>query len=188
MSIAEIFLIAVGLSMDAFAVSIGNGMVLKAKRKCLLAALLCGAFQAAMPLIGYIVGSAAEGLICRFDHWVALLALGFIGGKMLLEAVGDLRRGEGSVAAKEPSCGMLVVQAVATSIDALVVGVSLAAVGASIAAASSIIGAVAFAICLVGVLFGRRLGSLFGAKAAAAGGVILLLIGIKTFAEHTLLI
>ncbi len=190
MSTAEIFLIAVGLAMDAFAVSIGNGIVLKSRKKCVLAAALCGVFQAAMPFIGYIVGAAAQGLISRWDHWIALLALGFIGGKMFAEAITDLRKQNEDVIAEpinEPTFALLVMQAVATSIDALVVGVSLAAVGANIASASTIIGITAFVICLGGVFFGRRLGSLFGTRAAAFGGVVLLLIGIKTFAEHTLL-
>lgn len=188
MSAAELIMIAIGLSMDAFAVSISNGMVIKNKAKCILYAALCGAFQAIMPLIGYILGSAAAVLISRFDHWVALIALGVIGGKTLIEAISELRKKDGSSAVREPSVGMLIMQAIATSIDALIVGVSLAALGTDIAVSSAAIGAVTFCLCLVGAFFGRRLGSSFGTKSAAVGGVILLLLGIKTFIEHTLLI
>ncbi len=188
MSLAEIFLIGLCLSMDAFAVSIGNGTVMKRRYRCLLFAALCGAMQAVMPMAGYYFGAMFEELISRFDHWIALLALGTIGIKAAAEAVCELRSGsEEQSSLHEPSFAVMMVQSAATSVDALLMGVGLAAVGADILTAAAVIGTVTFLLCLGGGLFGRRLGRRFGAKASVAGGIVLLLIGVKIFAEHTLL-
>ena len=186
MSLAEIFLIGLCLSMDAFAVSIGNGTVIKRRYRCVLFAALCGAMQAVMPMIGYYFGAVFEGYISRFDHWIALLALGTIGIKAAAEAVCELRSEEHD-SIREPSFGALLLQSAATSVDALLMGVGLAAVGADILTSAAVIGTVTFLLCLVGGLFGRRLGKRFGAKASVVGGIVLLLIGVKIFAEHTLL-
>lgn len=187
MSYVELIMIAAGLSMDAFAISISNGIVLKSKAKCILSAVLCGAFQALMPFIGYILGSVTTTLISRFDHWIALIALCSIGIKTLTESLSVLHKKDDSSVVKEPSVGMLIMQAIATSIDALIVGISLAALSADITISSATIGIVTFCLCFVGVFFGRKLGDKFGERAAIAGGVILILLGIKTFIEHTLL-
>lgn len=187
MGLVELFLIAVGLSMDAFAVSISDGIVMKNRRRGVLAALLFGVFQAGMPVAGYFLGSAFAELIAKYDHYIALVVLGFIGGKMIVESIGELRaknsdeQGEG---VKEPSFGGLIMQAIATSIDALVVGVSFAAIGVDIVPAALFIGIVTFVICIAGFFGGRKFGQLFGAKASILGGAVLVGIGLKTFIQH----
>ncbi len=187
MSLIELFLIAVGLSMDAFAVSISNGTVIRNKKKAAFAALMFGVFQAGMPLIGYFLGSAFAEFITRYAPIIALGVLGFIGGKMIVESIGELRgkggeNGESSI--KEPNIGTIMIQAVATSIDALVVGVSFAAMSVQIVPAVCFIGVVTFAISLVGVFGGVKFGQLLGAKASLMGGIVLVCIGLKTFIEN----
>lgn len=186
MTFAELFLIAVGLSMDAFAVSIGNGTVIRKKRKAVFAAFMFGVFQAGMPIIGYLLGSAFAELIKSYAPFIALGVLGFIGGKMIVESISELRgKGGGSdTALKEPGIGTIMLQAVATSIDALVVGVSFAAIGADIVPAVCFIGAVTFTISLVGVFGGVKFGQLLGAKASLIGGLVLVAIGVKTFVQN----
>lgn len=187
MTFVELFLIAVGLSMDAFAVSIGNGTVIKRKRKAVFAALMFGIFQAGMPVIGYFLGSAFAEFIKSFAPLIALGVLGFIGGKMVIESIGELRRKGGSdeeSTLKEPGIGTIMIQAVATSIDALVVGVSFAAMSVEIAPAVCFIGVVTFVISLVGVFGGVKFGQLLGAKASLIGGIVLVAIGVKTFVQN----
>lgn len=187
MGLAELFLIAVGLSMDAFAVSISDGIVMKNRRRGVLAALLFGLFQAGMPVAGYFLGSAFAELISRYDHYIALVVLGFIGGKMIWESIGELRADkadEPTEGVREPTFGGLILQAVATSIDALVVGVSFAAIGVDIVPAALFIGIVTFVICIAGFFGGRKFGQLFGAKASILGGAVLVCIGLKTFIQH----
>ncbi|MBP1543652.1 MAG: manganese efflux pump [Oscillospiraceae bacterium] len=189
MTFAELFLIAVGLSMDAFAVSIGNGTVIKRRRKAVFAALMFGVFQAGMPLIGYFLGAAFAELIKSYAPLIALGVLGIIGGKMIVESIAELRSkgsDSGDTLIKEPGIGTIMIQAVATSIDALIVGVSFAAVGADILPAVSFIGVVTFVISLVGVFGGVRFGQLLGAKASLLGGAVLVAIGIKTFVQSLL--
>ncbi len=188
MSIWELFLIAAGLSMDAFAVSISDGMVIKEKKTGVFAALMFGVFQGIMPIIGYFLGYGFAELVNLYDHIIALGALGFIGGKMAVESVMELKNGGSGETAviKEPSAAAILLQAGATSIDALIVGVSFAAIGVRIFPAAAFIALVTFFICLLGVLGGRKFGSLFGAKASLAGGLILIAIGVKTFLQHTL--
>ncbi len=186
MSLIELFLIAVGLSMDAFAVSISNGTVIRNKIKAAFAALMFGVFQGGMPLIGYFLGSAFAEFITKYAPIIALGVLGFIGGKMIVESIGDLRgKGEdGESAVKEPGIGTIMIQAVATSIDALVVGVSFAAMSVQIVPAVCFIGVVTFVISLVGVFGGVKFGQLLGAKASLIGGIVLVCIGLKTFIEN----
>ncbi len=186
MTFAELFLIAVGLSMDAFAVSIGNGTVIKKKRKAVFAAFMFGVFQAGMPLIGYFLGSAFADIIKSYAPIIALGVLGFIGGKMIVESIGELRhKGEDKESSiKEPSIAAILIQAIATSIDALVVGVSFAAIGVDIVPAVCFIGVVTFLISLVGVFGGVKFGQLLGAKASLIGGIVLVAIGVKTFVQN----
>ena len=186
MTFAELFLIAVGLSMDAFAVSIGNGTVIKKKRKAVFAAFMFGVFQAGMPLIGYFLGSAFADIIKSYAPIIALGVLGFIGGKMIVESIGELRhKGEDKESSiKEPSIAAILIQAIATSIDALVVGVSFAAIGVEIVPAVCFIGVVTFLISLVGVFGGVKFGQLLGAKASLIGGIVLVAIGVKTFVQN----
>ncbi len=192
MGIIELLLIAVGLSMDAFAVSIGNGLSMKKSdiKAALAIALSFGLFQALMPTAGYFLGSAFEEVIKKFDHYIALIFLGFIGGKMIYDGIKEIREHNKNEKADDEgfklNFGTLLIQAVATSIDALIVGVSFAALpGVNIWAAVTIIGVTTFAISLVGVFFGKKFGQLLGIKAEIFGGIILVGIGLKVFIEHT---
>ena len=186
MSIIELFLIAVGLSMDAFAVSISNGTVIRNRKKAVFAAVMFGVFQAGMPLIGYFLGSAFAEFITRYAPIIALGVLGIIGGKMIVESIGDIRNKdkEQESSLKEPGIGAIMIQAVATSIDALVVGVSFAAMSVQIVPAVCFIGVVTFIISLVGVFGGVKFGQLLGAKASLMGGIVLVCIGLKTFIQN----
>ncbi len=186
MTILEIILIGVGLSMDAFAVSITNGLCctnLK-KRQMFYIALCFGVFQGAMPLIGYFLGKAFEKYICTFDHWIALVLLGYIGGKMIFDAV----KGEEDAGEFQLTLKTLLTQGIATSIDALAVGVSFAALpNVNIWSSAGIICCTTFAFSLVGVVFGKKVGSKLGSRAQLVGGIILVCIGIKIFVEHMFL-
>lgn len=193
MGLAELFLIAVGLAMDAFAVSIGNGLSMKkgSPKAALAIAVSFGLFQAGMPLAGYFLGSAFEDAIKQFDHYIALIFLGFIGGKMVYDGIKEIREKKKGTDKEEEkpfklSFGTLMIQAVATSIDALIVGVSFAALpNVNIWAAVVLIGIITFAISLTGVFFGKKFGQLLGSRAEIFGGLILVAIGLKVFIEHT---
>lgn len=182
MNIAEFVLIGIGLAMDAFAVSVTNGMCTKGKR--LLGALSCGLvfglFQGAMPSIGYALGMTFSGIIEKADHWIALALLGFIGVNMII----DSRKGDSEEKFYNISAGLLFIQGLATSVDALAVGVSFAALGANIVAAAGIIAAITFAISFAGFFIGSKAGDFLCGKAELAGGLILTAIGLKIFAEH----
>lgn len=187
MGIAELLLIAVGLSMDAFAVSVTNGLCLKnVNIKWTLGMGLCfGLFQGAMPTIGYFLGSTFSDYISALDHYIALILLGFIGGKMLIDAIKNkdehLEKSDASI-----SLGMLMVQGVATSIDALAVGVSFAMLpNISIVMAAGFIALITFFLSVAAVFVGKKFGSLLNNKAQIIGGIILIAIGVKIFVEHT---
>lgn len=195
MGFAELFLLAVGLAMDAFAVSIGNGLSMKKNdpKAALAIALSFGLFQALMPTAGYFLGSAFETVISSFDHYIALIFLGFIGGKMIYDGIKELRESkkEGAESREKEekkfklSFGALMIQSVATSIDALIVGVSFAALpNVNIWTAVLLIGVITFAISLVGVFSGKKFGQLLGSRAEVFGGLILVGIGLKVFIEH----
>ncbi len=189
MSFIELFLIAAGLSADAFAAAVADGLNITRRRKAFLIAFMFGLFQALMPLVGYALGMSFARYINAFDHFLALGVLGFIGGKMIIESIGELRGGEKpSAESRELGFPVILAQAAATAIDALMVGVSFAAIGVKILPAAAFIGAVTFCISLGGALGGRRLGMRLGVGAGAelAGGIVLAAIGIKTFLEHTL--
>ncbi len=185
--------IAVGLSMDAFAVSITNGAITK---KVTLAfamklALCFGVFQAAMPMLGWMVGKAGEHFISTVDHWVALLLLSFIGIQMIAESRKKAHCGEYGKQ-DDISLRKLIALAVATSIDALITGIILpTAVGAStipfLLLSIGIIGLITFLICLVGVYIGHKFGILCSSKAEVIGGIVLVGIGLKIFIEHVFL-
>lgn len=182
MSLGELFLISVGLSMDAFAVSICKGLATGRAKPSHMAVtgLYFGGFQALMPLIGYLLGVNFESLITQFDHWIAFILLGLIGINMIRES---REKDEDELNADFGPRAMLPL-AVATSIDALAVGVTFAFLRVNIAPAVSFIGATTFVLSAVGV----KLGSVFGAKykspAELAGGVILVLMGVKILLEH----
>ena len=182
MSISELLLIAVGLSMDAFAVSICKGLATKkvGVKHMLIVGLWFGGFQALMPLIGYFLGSTFEEYITRFDHWVAFVLLALIGGNMIREALsGEEEKANDSLGVRE-----MLTLAVATSIDALAVGVTFALLpGVNIAAAVSFIGVITFVISAAGIKVGNAFGTKCKSKAELAGGVILIL-GLKILLEH----
>lgn len=186
MSVVELIFVALGLSADAFAVAVADGLSLKRRRNALLIAFLFGLFQALMPLGGYLLGSGLAAYITEFDHFLALGVLGVIGGKMIVESVRELIGGEDVVEIKKLGFPELLLQAVATSIDAFMVGVSFAAIRIQIVPAAVIIGAVTFGLSLTGAVGGKRLGERLGSKAGLAGGIVLVIIGVKTFLEHIL--
>ncbi|MDR0821104.1 MAG: manganese efflux pump MntP family protein [Oscillospiraceae bacterium] len=181
--ILQTAVIGVALSMDALAVSAANGMALsplKLRHAFIVAAIFAVA-QAIMPLLGYLLGSLFAATIERFAPWVALICLGVIGTKMFIDS---LKHHDDKAAKSVLSPVALAVQAVATSIDALVVGVSFPAMGlhgANAFAAVGIIGAVTFIICFVGALLGKKFGSLLGSKAGLIGGTVLVAVGVKLF-------
>lgn len=185
MSFGELMLLAVGLSMDAFAVSICKGLAMK--KATLKAGLTCGiwfgGFQAIMPLIGYFLGTLFADAIQTIDHWVAFVLLVLIGANMLKEAIKQ-DDGEDKPNA-DLSIRTMFIMAVATSIDALAVGISLAMAGnVNIVTAVLLIGLFTCAFCTVGVKIGNVFGSKFEDKAQIAGGVILILLGTKILLEH----
>lgn len=186
MGFAELFLIGVGLSMDAFAVSVCKGLNMRGKvniKHAGVIALFFGGFQALMPLVGYFLGIGFEKYITKIDHWIAFLLLGFIGGKMIVEAIKEWnaedKQEEDKLDIKE-----LTILAVATSIDALAVGITFAFLSVNIWSAISIIGVTTFVLSIIGVVIGNKFGSRYKSKAELAGGIILVLMGIKILLEH----
>jgi len=184
MDVVEIVLIALGLAMDALAVSVVNGMTAKELRtkNALKMATFFGSFQAFMPVIGWAVGLSLIDLISGLDHWVAFGLLGLIGCKMIYEAV---KREVGKDRSASLGVYVLLVLALATSIDAFVVGVSFAFLKmASIAIPVIAIGAVTFLLSFVGASVGNRIGRFLGRKVEIFGGLILISIGLKILIEH----
>lgn len=186
MSFFEIFMIGVGLSMDAFAVAICKGLNMRKleKLQTLVIALFFGGFQALMPFIGWLLGKQFEEYITSFDHWIAFVLLAFIGGKMIWDVFHDKEEencceGNGKLDIKE-----LFMLAIATSIDALAVGISFAFLQVNIAFAVSLIGCTTFVISAAGVFIGHKFGNKYEDKASLAGGIILILIGLKILLEH----
>ena len=182
MSIWELFVIAVGLSMDAFAVAVCKGLsVCRVKpRHALITGAYFGGFQAMMPLVGYLLGSQFQQQIESIDHWVAFVLLGLIGGNMIRESFG-----------KEEECcnasfgpRAMLPMAVATSIDALAVGITFAFLKVNIGAAVSFIGVITFALSAIGVLLGHIIGERNKAYAERIGGIVLILMGLKILLEH----
>lgn len=188
MGFATIFLIAVSLAMDAFAVSISNGIAVKnfSLKNGIVVAAYFGAFQFFMPVIGWMLGLSVKSYIEAFDHWIAFGLLLIIGGNMIKEALSNEDdKTEGASSAEAFLSGKrLVFQAIATSIDALAVGISFAVLEVNIWFSSAVIGIVAFVISLFGGCLGKRLGLMFKDKAELFGGVILIGIGAKILMEH----
>ena len=183
MGITELFLIAVGLSMDAFAVSVCKGLStgwLKPHHYLAVGAWF-GGFQALMPAIGYLLGSSFEKYITRYDHWIAFILLAFIGGNMLKE--GFSKESENVNSSFRPSA--MAVLAVATSIDALAVGITFALLpDVNIFAAVLFIGIITFVLSCIGLKIGNVFGLKYKSRAEIAGGAILILIGLKILLEH----
>lgn len=186
MSLIELIILAVALAMDAFAVSICKGLCMRTVnyRHSVIICLVFGFFQALMPTIGWLLGTRFSMYITEFDHWIAFALLAFIGGKMLYECFTD---------EEEQSCRIenvldvkeLIILAVATSIDALAAGITLALFPEmNILFSVSLIGIITFFICFAGVIIGNKFGIKYKSKAEIAGGVVLILLGIKILLEH----
>ena len=177
-----VFLIAVGLAMDAFAVSLCKGLAMGKPdiRQMLIVGIWFGGFQALMPVIGYYLGTSFYSYITDFDHWIAAGLLWLIGLNMIRESLSS----EEEQMDASLSLRTMLVLAVATSIDALAVGISLAMEGGGIAASAVMIGVVTFAISAAGVRLGGMFGDRYGRRAELVGGLILVVIGVRILAEH----
>lgn len=182
MSIWELFIIAVGLSMDAFAVSICKGLSVKKLRPkhAAITGLYFGGFQCAMPLIGYFLGIQFKQFIISIDHWIAFILLGLIGANMIREAFGN----DDEELNDSFNLRTMVPLAVATSIDALAVGVTFACLDVSIVPAASFIGVTTFILSAIGIKIGNVFGARYKSKAELAGGIVLVFMGIKILVEH----
>ena len=184
MSLLELFLIAVGLSMDAFSVSVCKGLTTKrfSWRMALVCGLWFGFFQALMPTIGYFLGAQFQEMIEAYDHWIAFGLLFLIGTNMIREAVwGKKEEGESSGSLDFKTMFLL---AIATSIDALAVGVSFACIQVKLCSSVAIIGITTFLFSILGVKIGHLFGSKYEKSAGIFGGIILILIGLKILLEH----
>ena len=181
MSFIELFLIAVGLSMDAFAVSVCKGLSVKrlSPKHALLVGIYFGGFQFLMPVIGYLLGFRFEHIITNIDHWIAFVLLAFIGGSMIKESFGKSEELNDDFSFKT-----MLMMAVATSIDALAVGITFAFLSVRILPAAGLIGITTFIISGSGIYIGNVFGAKYKSKAELAGGVILILIGVKILLEH----
>ena len=181
MTFTELFLLAVGLAMDAFAVSVCKGLALPRidLKKALAAGLWFGGFQALMPLLGYLLGSRFASYIADFDHWIAFVLLALIGGNMIRESFGDEEEADASFGLRA-----MLPLALATSIDALAVGLTFAFLSVRVLPAVTLIGVVTLVISTAGVKLGNLFGARFRGKAEFAGGLILILLGVKILLEH----
>jgi putative Mn2+ efflux pump MntP len=185
MNLLTVLLIALGLSIDCFAVAISTGIALKCfrVRYALRVGIFFGGFQAIMPVIGWFAGLSFKTYIESFDHWIAFGLLALIGGKMIYEAL-LLEEAEKSC---DPNNLLLITGlAIATSIDALAVGVSFSILNIAIITPVILIGIVSFIMAFSGMYIGDRFGDIFGKKVEIAGGVVLILIGLKILIEHLL--
>ncbi len=185
MELITIIVIAVGLAMDAFVVSIVSGSAYKQLhvKHALRMALFFGAFQAFMPLIGSLAGLSFKDYIADYDHWVAFALLAAVGGKMIYESFKIRSVGENS---NPSNIFVLLVLSVATSIDALAIGITLSLITSSIVLAVTIIGLITFTLSYAGVLIGKRFGHFFENRIEALGGLVLIGIGVKILCEHLL--
>ena len=190
MSFIELAILAVGLSMDAFAISVCKGLSLKKAglRECCIAGAWFGGFQALMPLIGFFLGMTFEKYITAFDHWIAFVLLGIIGANMIKESLSkEEEEDECGCCENSMAAGKMFVMALATSIDALAVGITFAFLLKTTAAlvfAIVMIGVTTFVLSGVGVRIGNIFGSRLKSKAELVGGIILVLLGIKILLEH----
>lgn len=184
MGTIELFIAAIALSMDAFAVAMCKGLAMKHIRwgQVGLIALFFGGFQALMPLLGWLLGRSFDHYIIAYDHWIAFVLLSFIGGKMIWEAMhGSDQDDKDSDALR---IGELFLLAIATSIDALAIGVTFAFLQVQILPSVLLIGATTFALSAVGALAGHMFGAHMMKKAEVGGGIVLVLIGVKILLEH----
>jgi manganese efflux pump family protein len=185
MSFFEVLLMAVGLAMDCFAVSLGIGTTGYANnpRSLFRLSYHFGLFQALMPVLGWVVGTQVSSLVSSFDHWIAFGLLAFVGVRMIRSGLDS----EGESHTKDPSRGgTLVMLSVATSIDAFAIGLTLAMLQVNILYPSAVIGLVTGVLSLIGLLLGNRLGLKFGKRMEVIGGVLLILIGFRVLLSHIL--
>jgi manganese efflux pump family protein len=185
MSFPEVLLIALGLAMDAFAVCLGVGTTrfVDGPRPVFRLAFHFGLFQALMPILGYASGALIARYISAWDHWVAFGLLAFVGGRMVRSGLDK----EGECHETDPSRGgTLIMLAIATSIDAFAVGLTLAMLDVNILYPAIVIGVVCAGLSILGLALGRRLGSTFGKRMEIAGGLILILIGLRVVISHTM--
>ncbi len=182
-----IMIIALGLAMDAFAVSITSGFTIKILkiRYAFRIALFFGMFQALMPMIGWLAGYSLKDMITSYDHWIAFGLLSFIGGRMIYESFVPQSEGR---PCDPMTIYRLLLLSIATSIDALAVGLTLSFLSVEIITPSLIIGMVTFILSFIGVFFGNRFGHFFESKIEMIGGIILMIIGIKILIEHVFLV
>ncbi len=185
MSFIELFIIAISLAMDAFAVAISNGLSMPKVKisHAIKFGLFFGIFQFMMPLIGYFLASSFSEYIKAFDHWIAFILLAIIGGNMIKESFSDEEKevSEASIM----SIKNMTLLAIATSIDALAVGVTFALVGdGNIFFSCAVIGVVAFILSYIGVILGKKISCLFKSYAERIGGLVLIFIGVKILIEH----
>lgn len=194
MSLLELFIIAIGLSMDAFAVAICKGLAMKkiSIKKAGIVGLYFGLFQAGMPLIGYFLGVQFQSKITSIDHWIAFVLLALIGISMIRESrTSEAENADGEAAVSDSgeegnslNFKNMIMLAIATSIDALAVGVTFAFLKVNIVPAVSFIGIVTFTLSMIGVKIGNVFGTIYKSKAELAGGLILILMGVKILVEH----
>jgi len=184
MTIITLFILAIGLSFDTFAVSISSGIARKhiVFKEAFIIASVFGFFQASMPVLGWLGGVSIKTYIESFDHWIAFGLLGIIGVKMIIESF----KNEEEKQFNPLNPKVMITMAIATSIDALAVGVSLAIVEVNMLFAFLIIGFVTFLVAMLGMLFGKKIGGKLGRRMEILGGVILIAIGIRIIAEHFL--
>lgn len=181
MDLWELLLIAVGLSMDAFAVSVCKGLSVKELRPkhMLLVGLYFGGFQALMPVLGWLLGYRFETMITSVDHWVAFVLLALIGGNMIRESFSKEEELNDDFGVRT-----MLLLALATSIDALAVGITFAFLSVRILPAAGLIGVTTFLLSIAGIWIGRAFGAKYKSRAERVGGVILILIGLKILLEH----
>lgn len=185
MQLSALLLLGVALAMDAFAVTISNSIAYarEPRGRLILMPVFFGLFQGLMPLLGYFLGGVCGDLIEAYSSIVALVILGIIGGNMVREGVGALKHPEGDQAEKGSgdhlTLGQLLLESVATAIDAFAVGVSLRAMAANIWVSATVIALSTFVVCLLGLAIGKRVGSSMGDKAEVVGGIVLICIGLK---------
>ncbi len=182
MELFEIIVIGIGLAMDAFAVSICKGLSMKKInwKNAMIIALYFGLFQAGMPVLGYALGSAFSSFVQSVDHWIAFILLAIIGGNMIKDSTDDeVEKRNDKVDAKT-----MIVLAIATSIDALAIGVTFAFFEVNLLLAILIIGVITFVLSILGVIIGNKFGDKFQNRAELAGGIILIIIGLKILLEH----
>ena len=187
MNFVDFLLLGVGLSMDAFAVSVCKGLKMPKinLKQTFVISLFFGGFQALMPAVGWLLGKQFESYITSVDHWVAFALLVFIGGKMIYDVFTEKNEDECGEKTNRLDMKEVLTLAVATSIDALAVGISFAFLQVDILKAVSVIGVTTFVLSVIGVAVGNVFGSKYEKKATLAGGIILILIGLKILLEHT---